>query len=173
MYCLFKRMAINKECFRPPWHIICILSYALHRQALMNRMNKRLLVLSSTWNNHLTVLISLHSNFILWGQHQVFIHQYCEAKTCIGGGMRLSLGKWILWLTRNSFLLLGYPSRIALIMSEAWERQKRFRMSWHHLMFFYDSNGWIFNITCHFCIILKMGQCRSYNCKSVCVDLYI
>lgn len=82
----------------------------MHRLTLMKWMNKRFLVLSITWNNHLTVLISLHSNFILWGQHQVY-HSLVlwtkstgtQAKHTVGGGIMLSFGFSEL-LTHQEFL---------------------------------------------------------------------
>ncbi len=52
---------------------------------------------------------AIHVYVVAWSS--VFESGFCE----------------LLSLTRNSFLLLGYPSRIAFIMSEAWEKQSTWK----------------------------------------------
>lgn len=112
MYHLFQRKAINKERAVARSALMCHLCSG---RTIMKRVSGRFL--SSGWNHHLTVLVRLHPDLLLWVKRLVNRKPLKPKRAAARRRVRELLS-----LTRNCFLLFGYPSRIALTMSEAWEK---------------------------------------------------
>lgn len=101
-----------------PSRIICVFSFAQHSQARWNGPSSVFLVF------HVLGTTTLQSSSVS-----------TPTSSCQGDTRVLSMNTCRRWrevkpwraeqlsLTRNSFLLLGYPSRIASIMSDAWQGQ--------------------------------------------------